>query len=102
MLAGAAVTISVVANLVPGLFRQLCDAAVSGDTVAAERIDQRLAPLVEALNGAPNPIAVKSGLPLLGLGLALPRLPLVELEDGAVRQQIHHALAQLAPLAVAA
>lgn len=102
MLAGAVGTISVVANLVPGLFRELCDAATSGDTVASERIHQRLAPLVEALNGAPNPIAVKSGLPLLGLGSAVPRLPLIELEDGAVRQQIHQALAQLVPLAVAA
>lgn len=102
MLAGAVGTISVVANLVPGAFRELCDAAVSGNTDATERVHQQLATLVEALNGAPNPIAVKSGLPLLGLGSATPRLPLVELEDGAVRQQIHQALAQLVPLAVAA
>jgi len=57
---------------------------------------------VEALNGAPNPIAVKSGLPLLGLGTAVPRLPLVELADGPVRDDIHRALARLVPLAVAA
>jgi 4-hydroxy-tetrahydrodipicolinate synthase len=57
---------------------------------------------VEALNGAPNPIAVKAGLPPLGLATAVPRLPLVELADGAVRQEIHRALARLVPLAVAA
>ncbi|MGA0588346.1 4-hydroxy-tetrahydrodipicolinate synthase [Dyella sp. KRB-257] len=102
MLAGAAGTISVVANLVPGVFRELCDAATAGQADAARRIDARLSPLVEALNGAPNPIAVKAGLPMLGLGTAVPRLPLVELADGAVRDEIHRALARLVPLAVAA
>lgn len=102
MLAGAVGTISVVANLVPGAFRELCDAAVAGRSEDTLRCDAALAPLVEALNGAPNPIAVKSGLPLLGLGTAMPRLPLVELDDDAVRQQIHRALARLVPLAVAA
>lgn len=102
MLAGAAGTISVVANLVPGVFRELCDAATVGQADAAHRIDTRLSPLVEALNGAPNPIAVKAGLPMLGLGTAVPRLPLVELAAGAVRDNIHRALAQLVPLAVAA
>lgn len=102
MLAGAVGTISVVANLVPGAFRELCDAAASGRSDDTQRCMASLAPLVEALNGAPNPIAVKSGLPLLGLGTAMPRLPLVELDDDAVRQQIHRALARLVPLAVAA
>ncbi|MEW5834022.1 MAG: 4-hydroxy-tetrahydrodipicolinate synthase [Pseudomonadota bacterium] len=102
MLAGAAGTISVVANLVPAVFRELCDAAVAGQPDAANAVDARLAPLVDALNGAPNPIAVKSALPWLGLGSALPRLPLVELAEGAVRDQIRQALARLAPLAVAA
>jgi 4-hydroxy-tetrahydrodipicolinate synthase len=102
MLAGAAGTISVVANLVPRAFRELCDAATAGHRAVAERCRLALQPLVEALNCAPNPIAVKAGLPLLGLGTALPRLPLVELEDGAGRQQIHHALAGLASLAAAA
>jgi 4-hydroxy-tetrahydrodipicolinate synthase len=102
MLAGAAGTISVVANLVPGLFRELCDAATTGQAEKARAVDVRLAPLVDALNGAPNPIAVKAALPWLGLGSAVPRLPLVELADGAVREQIHQALAGLVPLAVAA
>ena len=102
MLAGAAGTISVVANLVPALFRELCDAATTGQADAAHAVDARLAPLVDALNGAPNPIAVKSALPWLGLGSAMPRLPLVELAEGAVRDQIRQALARLVPLAVAA
>lgn len=102
MLAGAAGTISVVANLAPKAFRELCDAATSGDAAATTRCDDVLAPLVQALNCAPNPIAVKAGLPALGLGSAAPRLPLVELQDGPERTRIAEALAALASLANAA
>ena len=102
MLAGAAGTISVVANLAPKAFRELCDAASSGDAAATVRCDDVLAPLVQALNCAPNPIAVKAGLPALGLGSAAPRLPLVELQDGPERARITEALAALASLANAA
>ena len=102
MLAGAAGTISVVANLVPQAFRALCDAATSGDQAATARCQAALEPLVQALNCAPNPIAVKAGLPVLGLGLAVPRLPLVELNDGPDRARLHQALSSLASLATAA
>ncbi|GLQ95198.1 4-hydroxy-tetrahydrodipicolinate synthase [Dyella acidisoli] len=102
MLAGAAGVISVVANLVPRAFRALCDAATAGDRAATARCDAALEPLVLALNCAPNPIAVKAGLPELGLGTATPRLPLVELEQGPAREQLRKALATLASLADAA
>lgn len=102
MLAGAAGTISVVANLVPQAFRALCDAATGGDQAGAARCHAALEPLIEALNCAPNPIAVKAGLPVLGLGLALPRLPLVELNDGPDRARLHQALSSLASLTTAA
>ena len=102
MLAGASGTISVVANLVPQAFRALCDAATGGDRAATERCGVALEPLVQALNCAPNPIAVKAGLPVLGLGLALPRLPLVELNDGPDRARLHQALSSLASLATVA
>ena len=96
MLVGARGVISVAANLVPGLFRQLCDAAVGGDRDGVQRIQQRLAPLLVALECAPNPIAVKAGLPLLELGRATPRLPLVELAPGPARERLAVALAGLA------
>jgi 4-hydroxy-tetrahydrodipicolinate synthase len=99
MLAGAAGTVSVVANLVPRAFRALCDAAAAGDQVATERAHERLEPLLQALNCAPNPIAVKAMLPALGLGSARPRLPLVELAEGPQRKRLHEALAALASLA---
>jgi 4-hydroxy-tetrahydrodipicolinate synthase len=102
MLLGAAGTISVVANLVPRAFRALCDAATAGDRAATARCNAILDPLIQALNCAPNPIAVKAGLPDLGLGTAMPRLPLVELEQGPARDQLSKALATLASLADAA
>ena len=102
MLAGAAGTISVVANLVPRAFRALCDAATAGNRAATAHCHATLDPLVQALNCAPNPIAVKAGLPELGLGTATPRLPLVELEQGPSREQLRKALATLASLADAA
>jgi 4-hydroxy-tetrahydrodipicolinate synthase len=102
MLAGAAGTVSVVVNLVPKAFRALCDAATVGDRAATTHWHATLDPLVQALNCAPNPIAVKAGLPDLGLGTATPRLPLVELEQGPAREQLRKALATLASLADAA
>lgn len=102
MLSGAAGVISVVANLVPKAFRAFCDAACAGDKAAAEQRNAGLMPLIDALNCAPNPIAVKAGLPSLGLGSAGLRLPLVALEDGPDRNRILDALAGLVPLAHAA
>ncbi len=102
MLAGAAGTISVVANLAPQAFRALCDAATAGDDAATARCHAALGPLLQALDCAPNPIAVKAGLPVLGLGLGLPRLPLVELNDGPDRARLHQALSSLASLATVA
>ena len=102
MLAGAAGTVSVVANLVPQAFRALCDAATAGDRAGAGLAHDRLDPLVRALNCAPNPIAVKAMLPALGLGTAQLRLPLVELADGPDRTRLHEALAALASLVAVA
>ncbi|MCX7515295.1 4-hydroxy-tetrahydrodipicolinate synthase [Frateuria sp. STR12] len=102
MLAGAAGTVSVVANLVPQAFRALCDAATAGDQAATGCAHDRLDPLVQALNCAPNPIAVKAMLPALGLGSACPRLPLLELPDGPDRARLREALAALASLAAVA
>ncbi|MBB6242060.1 4-hydroxy-tetrahydrodipicolinate synthase [Rhodanobacter sp. MP1X3] len=102
MLAGAAGTISVVVNLVPQAFRALCDAAIAGDKAGTARCHAAIEPLLQALSCAPNPIAVKAGLPVLGLGLAVPRLPLVELNDGPDRARLHQALSSLASLATAA
>ena len=97
MLAGAAGTISVVVNLVPGLFRDLCDAATAGNRDAVREHAGALKPLLDVLACAPNPIPVKAGLALLGIGDGSLRLPLEALEAGSARDAIHDTLARLAP-----
>lgn len=96
MLAGAGGVVSVVNNLVPKLFRTLCDAARGGDRAAATQHAGRLAPLLKALDCAPNPIPVKAGLAELGLCGAALRLPLVELEPGPARTRLRGTLLPLA------
>ena len=60
----------------------------SGDVDAARRVDAELAPAYELLRVAPNPMAVKAALRLLGWEVGGHRLPLVpadEDETAAVR-----------------
>lgn len=96
MLAGAGGVVSVVNNLVPKRFRALCDAALGGDRVATQQHSTRLAPLLEALNCAPNPIPVKAGLAELQLCRAGLRLPLLELPAGPARTRLRDTLLPLA------
>ncbi|HWG66738.1 MAG TPA: 4-hydroxy-tetrahydrodipicolinate synthase [Rhodanobacteraceae bacterium] len=96
MLAGAGGVVSVVNNLVPKLFRTLCDAARGGDRAAAMQHAGRLAPLLDALDCAPNPIPVKAGLAELGLCGATLRLPLFELPLGPERTRLRETLFPLA------
>jgi 4-hydroxy-tetrahydrodipicolinate synthase len=96
MLAGAEGTVSVVANLVPGLFRAYCDAARGGDASETERLGAELAPLLESLNCAPNPVPVKAGLAELGVCESGTRAPLCELPPGVARTRIAAALKALA------
>ena len=96
MLAGAGGVVSVVNNLVPKAFRALCDAARGGDRAAAKQHAGRIAPLLDALDCAPNPIPVKAGLAELGLCGATLRLPLVELPPGPERTRLRETLLSLA------
>ena len=102
MLAGAAGTVSVVANLLPRRFRTWCDAAIGGDAVAAAEQEAAFVPLLQALACAPNPIAVKAGLSMLGLGSAALRLPLLELQAGPERDRLRKTLSALASPALSA
>ncbi|HET7663293.1 MAG TPA: dihydrodipicolinate synthase family protein, partial [Rhodanobacteraceae bacterium] len=102
MLTGAGGTVSVVANLVPRRFRDLCDAARAGDKATAQAHMASLQPLLGALGCAPNPIPVKAGLAMLGFGDGSLRLPLLELADGADKERLRAALAKLLPDAVEA
>ncbi|HEX5353117.1 MAG TPA: 4-hydroxy-tetrahydrodipicolinate synthase [Rhodanobacteraceae bacterium] len=100
MLAGAGGVVSVANNLVPKLFRAMCDAACGGDRAGAGRHMARIEPLLKALDCAPNPIPVKAGLAELGLCEATLRLPLLELPPGQLRTLLRETLLPLAGLTV--
>ena len=52
-------------------------AALAGDVARAREIDRELRPAYELLQAAPNPIAIKAALNLLGHEVGGHRLPLV-------------------------
>jgi 4-hydroxy-tetrahydrodipicolinate synthase len=59
-------------------------AALSGDLERARELDRRLEPSYELLGVAPNPIAIKAALRLLGHPVGGHRLPLVEADEDEV------------------
>jgi 4-hydroxy-tetrahydrodipicolinate synthase len=80
LLAGGHGNISVTANVAPAAMAQLCQLAMAGDRPAAEAINQRLAPLNDALFLEANPIPVKWALHQRGrIGGGI-RLPLTALD----------------------
>ncbi|TZF90575.1 4-hydroxy-tetrahydrodipicolinate synthase [Cognatilysobacter lacus] len=77
MLQGADGVISVASNVVPGMFRRLCDLACARDA-GATQFDGRMRELYDFLGVEPNPIPVKALMARLGIGHGL-RLPLTDL-----------------------
>jgi 4-hydroxy-tetrahydrodipicolinate synthase len=86
MLAGAAGSISVTANLVPERVAALCAAALAGDRQRTEMIDRELAGLNRVLFVEANPIPVKYALVRAGRIQPGIRLPLTELDAAGVGQ----------------
>jgi 4-hydroxy-tetrahydrodipicolinate synthase len=84
MLLGARGNISVTANVAPRLMRDLCQAALAGDSMRVRELNTKLSRLNRALFVEANPIPVKWALAQMGKTELGYRLPLVEL--GAV----HH------------
>lgn len=92
MLVGGTGVISVTANVVPGLMKQMCAAAVAGDRAEAEALDARLQPLHSALFLEANPIPVKWALQEMGWigpGIRLPMTPLDERFHEPVRDALN-------------
>lgn len=81
MLAGAAGTISVTANVAPALMASMCSLALAGDAEGAKTIDNMLALLHRDLFLEGNPVPVKWALHRMGLIGSHIRLPLVELDE---------------------
>jgi 4-hydroxy-tetrahydrodipicolinate synthase len=73
----------------------------AGDHEAARAVDRELAPSIELLRVAPNPIPIKAALNLLGHDVGGHRLPLVDPTDEE-REQVRDCLARLGLLAPAA
>ena len=71
-----------------------------GDLEGSRRIDEELQPSYELLKVAPNPIAIKAALNLLGHEVGGLRLPLVEATPDEV-EQVRRCLARLNVLATA-
>lgn len=93
ILAGAAGTISVTANVAPALMAKMCKLALAGDKAGAEQVDAKLALLHRNLFLQANPVPVKWALYRMGMIGSTLRLPLVEL-DAQYHVQVVQALAQ--------
>ena len=81
---GALGVISVVSNLLPEMTVQMCRAWACGDSLRAAALQCRMAPLIRALFSEVNPIPVKALLAALGQCSDTYRLPLCEMDAGAV------------------
>ena len=83
MLLGAHGTISVTANVAPGLMHEMCAAALKGDLTKAREINFRLLGLHRHLFVEANPIPVKWAMARMGKMKNVLRLPLTPLSDAA-------------------
>ncbi|MBA2460555.1 MAG: 4-hydroxy-tetrahydrodipicolinate synthase [Actinobacteria bacterium] len=66
----------------------------AGDEAGARELDEELRPSIDLLRAAPNPIAIKAALNLLGHDVGGLRLPLVEANDEE-RSQVRDCLGRL-------
>ena len=70
----------------------------AGDVEAARALDEELRPSIDLLRVAPNPIAIKAALSLLGHDVGGSRLPLVE-ANAEEREAVRGCLERLGLLA---
>ncbi len=84
--AGAKGLISVLGNLLPRETKALVDAALAGNYKDAQVHQARLLPLINALFIESNPIPLKAGLKLLGMGGDMLRLPLTPPETSTCQR----------------
>lgn len=98
MLCGGHGNISVTANVVPDLMKQLCDAALAKDVNAAMALQFKLLSLHQNLFNEANPIPVKWALARLGMIGGTLRLPMTPLSP-ACQAPLEQALLQVGALA---
>lgn len=85
---GAVGVISVVSNLLPAMTAEMCRLWFDGETLRAAEMQCRLAPLIRALFSEVNPIPVKAIMAALGYCADTYRLPLCEMDAGAVEMLV--------------
>lgn len=88
---GAKGVISVTANVAPRKMHDMCEAALQGDQVLAEKLNTELMPLHKQLFLESNPIPTKWALEIMGKiksGIRLPLLPL----DSKYHQEVKKAM----------
>jgi 4-hydroxy-tetrahydrodipicolinate synthase len=94
MLRGGHGVISVTNNVAPKAMAEMCAAALAGDRVTAERLNQPLTGLHKNLFLEANPIPVKWALAEMGLipaGIRLPLTPLAKQYHQPLREAMHQA-----------
>lgn len=87
--------ISVIANVLPNLTRQLQEACRAENYRKALQLHEKMMPLMQALSMAPNPVGIKYAAQVLGLSTADVRLPYTEISIDA-KNAIETALKNLA------
>lgn len=91
---GGSGCISVTANVAPALCSEFQEASLAGDFAKALSIQDRLAPLHDALFIEPSPTGVKYALSLIGKcenELRLPLVPISEKTQDTIRSAMQHA-----------
>ncbi len=97
MLRGGRGVISVMANVAPRLFHNMCQAVLEADETKAQEINAQLMALYEVESVETNPIPVKWALHMMGMIQSGIRLPLTPLSED-YHQQMKKALEQVAIL----
>ncbi len=77
--------ILVASHIVGAEMRQIYESMTSGDAPHAAELDARLQPIYETMAVAPNPIAVKAALEMIGVIGGDLRLPMVSRQPGRAR-----------------
>ena len=78
---GGAGVISVVSNIVPRKVKEVYTLVKEGNFEKANKLQDKLLPLIDALFCEVNPIPVKEACNMLGFDAGIPRPPLTELEE---------------------
>lgn len=81
MAIGGAGLISVASNIVPAQIKEVATAMQKCKLAKANKIHEKILPLIDACFVEVNPIPVKAGCNMIGLEAGVPRAPLTELEE---------------------